>query len=136
MFLSVGDLIYASYDVDTTNYIVSHVAVKDGGAHEVNVQLQSLYVGDDRATDVPGPGATETMSLAIQGALGLFNLYTYRNNSNTKAEMLAPGYFWGAGHFRVGDLIACVASDGYQNVRVLTVGVASDATTTEAVVLA
>jgi len=132
-FLTVGDIIYVSYDASTVPFIVSHVAVVEGGEHEVNVQESSAFVGDARATDIAGAGATTTMSLAILGANGLFNFYTYRNNSNTKAEMLASGYFWGKGHIRVGDIISCVASDGFQNLRVLTVG---DSITTELVTLA
>jgi len=132
-FLTIGDIIYVSYDVGTVVYVVSHVALFDGGLHEVNVQTQTAFVGDARGTDIAGAGATTTMSLAILGANGLFNFYTYRNNSNTKAEMLASGYFWGEGHIRVGDIISCVASDGFQNLRVLTAG---DSITTELVTIA
>ncbi len=134
--LNVGDIIYVSYDLSTEAYIVSHVAFADGGAHEVNVQEQSVFVGDDRGTDIAGDGATTGMSLAIMGAEGLFNFFTYRNNSTTKAGMLASGYFWGAGILRVGDLISCVASDGFQNLRVTFVGDSTEPITTELVTLA
>lgn len=119
-FLSLGDFIYVSYDTSTDLYVVSNSSLKDGGVHQVDVQAVALFTGDTGATDAAGV-TSERVSLAIQGADGLFDLFTYRNNTDTKALILAADYFIVDGtYLEQDDIIYVVANDGAFMIRVLT----------------
>lgn len=121
-FLSKGDFIYISYDASTALYVVSNSQLIAGGINRVNVQALSLFVGDDRATDIAGQ-TVKGLSLCIQGAAGLFTTYSYRNNTDVQATILAAEYFSELGDvLDVGDIIYVVANDGGMLVTVLTTG--------------
>ncbi len=133
-FLTLGDIIYVSFDTSTFPYVVSHVAVNDGGAHDVNIQHYDAFVGDTRATDTAGC-RVDGISQIIQGADGLFTTFAYRNNTDVKAVISADDYFIEAGLFlEVDDILYCVANDGLIILRVLTAGTAG--VTTEEIVFA
>ncbi len=135
-FLSLGDIIYISYDTDTIPYVVSNKMLIDPAtdAPLVNIQAYDLFAGDTRDTD--GAGCrTDKFSSVIQGADGLFSAYTYRNNSDAVADVIVADYFIAAGSFlEEEDLIFAICIDGFQLVRVLTTGVGG--VTTEAITLA
>ncbi len=122
-FLSLGDIIFISYDVSTEPYVVSAVNIVSDGDNVVNVQAYHSFVGDTRDTD--GAGCrVDGLSQAFQGGEGLFGVYTYRNNTDTVAVQGVADYFIEAGLFlNVGDIIMGVAIDGAYMARVLTSGV-------------
>ena len=130
----VGDLIFANVNdnADVAFLVCAESTPVDGGNHLVNFSTTSSFVGDIRATDVAGYQSDNFGgNLGAGGAV--FNYFTYRNNTDVTATILAPDYFLEAGLFlEVGDMVQVVANDGAFLMRVLTTG--TTGVTTEEVV--
>lgn len=144
----VGDIVWLNPDNGTglTKIICVKSLPVDGGAHEVDFSTFLSFAGDIRATDATGY-RPENFSGNIGAGSGCFNYFTYRNNTDAKAVILAANYFdredpaaptavdGSAGLFlEIGDIIEVIANDGTFMARVLTVGAGS--TTTEEIIFA
>lgn len=137
-FLQQNDIILCLMGAEgakvLVKYIVSARVIHDDGTpHLLNVQAAPLWTGDTRDTDGIGFKSTN-LSRGIGGADGLYNHYTFRNNSNTKAEIVAADYFLDARDvLEVGDIIEVASIEGASYLRVTAAGTT---VTTEAIVLA
>ncbi len=106
----------------------------DGNDSTITFTSQATFAGDVRATDLVGY-QSDNMSRVIDGANGLFSSYTYRNNTDLIATILADDYFLEAGLFlEVGDMIYVIANDDFALLRVATATVAT-VTTVNAVIV-
>ena len=120
--MEYNDIIFAITEVDSTPTEATLICTYalGGSAWDVKYVLMSGYVGDVRGDDAVGY-QSDNFSGNI-GAGSDQRLFTYRNNSNTMAEITASGYFNDlAVVLAPGDLIIAVSNDAASYVRVLDV---------------
>ncbi|RLA77102.1 MAG: hypothetical protein DRG30_01150 [Epsilonproteobacteria bacterium] len=122
-----NDIIFVNYDNGASNGATTIICVQsdavDGGAHIVDFSTTASFAGDVRDTDAPlssGQSITQNVSMVIDGANGVGNVFTYRHNSHPLANLNASAFWSMNGNkFKAGDLIHCIMNDGYQLTRIL-----------------
>ncbi len=95
------------------------------GSHTIAFSGHDTFVGDVRAIDPIGYQSDNFSKIVDGGAPDvLFTPYTYRNNTDVLATIVADDYFIEAGLFlEIGDFVYVIANDDFALLRVATAGV-------------
>ena len=129
----IADIIFVNHSNDTSyaKIICTTKTAVPGGVHDIEFIQAINYLGDTRATDNAG-FESKHLSLAMMAGERSFNLYTFRNNTDALATILAADYFLDAAPIlNPGDILEVIANDLSQEIRVLTSSAAG--VTTEAI---
>ncbi len=138
---NAGDIIivnhsFVALDSGSISIIVCAIYARQAdGDHTITFSTYSTFAGDVRATDDAGYQSDNFSKIVGGGAPSiLFVPYTYRNNTDVTATIVADDYFLEAGLFvNAGDFIYVVANDGIVLLRVLIADITT--VTTEQILL-
>ena len=126
--LNVGDFVFLTVN-DSGGARMGRIAIvatkniyDNGTPHEADLSDITTYAGDVRATDPAGFQLANFSGNIGAGASP--RVFTYRNNTDSKATIAADGYFNELGEYglKVNDLILTVANDGATILKVTGVG--------------
>ena len=126
--LNVGDWIFLLHKDSSGNphgrvaIVASKTINDDGTPNEADLSELTSYAGDVRATDPAGFQLANFSGNIGAGATP--RVFTYRNNTDSKATIAADGYFNELGEYglQVNDMILTIANDGATILRVTEVG--------------